>query len=82
NGDMLRRKIGAAVVAVRRAGAVPTFDAINHFFFISQMVVPGSSYWNLGIGAQKGDVEADAEGIETMQNLGANMAWLLNKVQE
>jgi len=80
NSDMFRRKVGVAVVAVRRAGAVPTFDAINHFFLISQMVVPGSSYWNLGIGHRKGEVENDAEGMRTMEDLGRNMAWLLKKL--
>jgi multimeric flavodoxin WrbA len=80
NNDMLRRKAGAAVVAVRRAGAIHAFDSINHFFFISQMVVPGSSYWNVGIGREKGDVEKDGEGISTMKVLGENMAWLLKKI--
>lgn len=82
NGHILRRKIGAAVVAARRAGTLPVFDALNHFFFINQMVVPGSIYWNMAIGMQKGEVENDAEGIQTMKILGENMAWLLQKVQE
>ena len=73
NGNMLRRKVGAAVVAARRAGAVFTHDAINHFFFISEMVVPGSTYWNMGFG----DVQNDTEGEKTMRDLGKNMAWLL-----
>jgi multimeric flavodoxin WrbA len=81
NKDMFKRKVGAAVVAVRRAGAMPTFDAINHFFLISQMIVPGSSYWNIGIGHKKGDVEGDGEGMETMETLGRNMAWLLKKLK-
>lgn len=80
NDEMFKRKVGAAVVAVRRAGGIPTFDAINHFFFINQMIVPGSSYWNIGIGLNKGDVEKDEEGIETMDYLGINMAWLLKKI--
>ena len=80
NGDIFKRKVGAAVVAVRRAGGIPTFDAINHFFLISQMIVPGSSYWNVGIGLQKGDVEKDEEGLKTMEDLGKNMAWLLKKI--
>jgi multimeric flavodoxin WrbA len=80
NDDMFRRKAGAAVVAVRRAGAIHVFDSINHFFFISQMVVPGSSYWNIGIGREKGDVEKDDEGLQTMSTLGSNMAWLLQKI--
>lgn len=80
NGDLFKRKVGAAVVAVRRAGGIPTFDAINHFFLISQMIVPGSSYWNVGIGLAKGDVEKDEEGMKTMEDLGRNMAWLLKKI--
>ena len=79
NSFMLKRKIGAAVVAVRRAGAIHAFDTINHFFLISQMIVPGSSYWNIGIGRAIGEVEQDEEGLETMQTLGRNMAWLLKK---
>ena len=82
NGDMLARKVGAAVVAVRRAGAIHVFNSINHFFFIGQMIVPGSSYWNLGMGRQKGEVESDEEGIQTMKDLGRNMAWLLKKLKE
>lgn len=81
NEDMLRRKVGAAVVAVRRAGAIHAFNSINHFFFISQMIVPGSSYWNIGIGREKGQVESDEEGIRTMAVLGTNMAWLLKKIR-
>ena len=79
NGGIFRRKVGAAVVAVRRAGAMHAFDTLNHFFLISEMIVPGSSYWNIGIGLEKGDVEKDLEGIQTMKTLGQNMAWLLKK---
>ena len=82
NQDMLRRKVGASVVAVRRAGAIHAFDTMNHFFFISQMIVPGSSYWNIGLGLAPGDVEKDDEGIMTMRTLGANMAWLMKKINE
>lgn len=80
NSDMLQRKVGAAVVAVRRAGAIHVFDSINHFFLISQMIVPGSFYWNLGIGMKPGEVDQDSEGLETMELLGRNMAWLLKKI--
>jgi multimeric flavodoxin WrbA len=80
NGDMFQRKVGAAVVAVRRAGAMHAFDSINHFFLIGQMIVPGSSYWNIGIGRTKGEVEQDDEGLRTMEALGQNMAWLLKKI--
>jgi multimeric flavodoxin WrbA len=82
NGDILRRKVGAAVVAVRRAGSIHVFDTLNHFFFISQMIVPGSVYWNMGIGRNIGEVEDDEEGIRTMTILGENMAWLLKKIQK
>jgi multimeric flavodoxin WrbA len=82
NGGLFKRKVGAAVVAVRRAGAIHVFDSINHFFLITQMIVPGSSYWNLGVGREKGDVDEDAEGIRTMRTLGANMAWLLKKTRD
>ena len=81
NGSMFARKVGAAVVSVRRGGAVTVFDTINHFFFIEEMVVPGSSYWNFAVGQHPGDVEGDNEGMKTMENLGKNMAWLMKKIQ-
>ena len=80
NGGLYKRKVGAAVVAVRRAGGIHVYDSINHFFGISNMYTVGSSYWNIGIGLEPGDVEGDEEGIRTMQNLGANMAWILQKI--
>ena len=80
NDRFLQRKVGAAVVAVRRAGAVNTFDALNHFFQSTHMVIPGSSYWNLAIGWEIGEVENDDEGMATMENLGKNIAWLLKKL--
>jgi len=80
NDNFLRRKVGAAVIAVRRGGAIHAFDSINHFFLIRQMIVPGSCYWNMGIGRDKGEVEDDAEGVRTMTVLGENMAWLLKKL--
>lgn len=80
-GHVLKHKVGAGVVAVRRAGEIHTFNSINSFFLISQMIVPGSSYWNIGVGKQPGDVLNDEEGLKTMQDLGENMAWLLNKLK-
>jgi multimeric flavodoxin WrbA len=80
NGNFLKRKVGAAVIAVRRGGAIHAFDSINHFFLIREMVVPGSCYWNMGIGKEKGSVENDEEGIRTMTVLGENMAWLIKKL--
>lgn len=81
NGDMFKRKAGAAIVAVRRGGSIHAFDSINHFFLISQMIIPGSSYWNMGFGLEKGDAKKDEEGLQTMATLGRNMAWLLKKIQ-
>ena len=79
NGNMFRRKVGAAVVAVRRGGEIHAFDTINHFFLIGEMIVPGSIYWNMGFGLDKGDAARDDEGLRTMTALGQNMAWLLKK---
>jgi multimeric flavodoxin WrbA len=81
NGSFFKRKLGAAVVAVRRGGAIHTFDTMNHFFLISQMIVPGSCYWNMGVGREKGQVLDDEEGVRTMRLLGQNMAWLLKKIK-
>ena len=80
NNDLFTRKVGAAVVAVRRGGEIHAFDTMNHFFLISQMIVPGSIYWNMSFGMDKGDVEKDEEGGRTMKTLGQNMAWLLKKL--
>ena len=80
NGHVWARKPGAAVVAVRRAGAMHAFDTINHFFLINEMLVVGSSYWNIGIGRNVGEVESDEEGMRTMRRLGENMAWVLERL--
>lgn len=82
NDFLFKRKVGAAVAAARRAGGIHVFDSINHLFLMSQMIVPGSSYWNIGLGREKGEVEKDEEGIQTMKALGKNMAWLLKKLHE
>jgi len=81
NDYLLARKVGAAAVVARRAGATFAFSGINFFFFIQQMIVPGSVYWNLGIGHEPGDVQKDAEGLVTFKTLGRNMAWLLKKLK-
>ena len=80
NGNPLARKVGAAVVAVRRGGAIHAFDSINHWFQINEMILIGSSYWNIGIGREIGEVEQDAEGMATMTDLGRTMAWALKKL--
>jgi multimeric flavodoxin WrbA len=78
--EMFKRKIGAGIVAVRRGGAIHAFSSLNLFFLINQMIVVGSSYWNIGIGRNVGDVNDDGEGVQTMKTLGQNMAWLMKKV--
>lgn len=80
NGGLLRRKVGAGIAVARRAGAIHAFDSLNHFFLINEMIIPGSSYWNVLYGLEPGDVDGDMEGIETMKILGVNMAWLLKKI--
>jgi multimeric flavodoxin WrbA len=80
-GNALARKVGAAVVVARRAGAIHAFDSINHWFQINQMIVVGSTYWNVGVGREIGDVEGDEEGQATMRDLGRNMAWALKKLR-
>jgi multimeric flavodoxin WrbA len=82
NGGLLKRKLGAAVVAVRRGGGIHVFDTINHLFQINGMIVVGATYWNLGIGRNFGEVLNDAEGIRNMTALGENIAWLLRKIHE
>ncbi|MDN5357722.1 MAG: hypothetical protein PWR17_891 [Candidatus Methanomethylophilaceae archaeon] len=81
DGNPLRKKVGAAVVAVRRAGAIHVFDSINHFFLINEMIIPGSTYWNMSLAKAPGDYENDTEGVATMKALGENMAWLLKKLE-
>jgi len=77
----LRRKVGAGLVAARRGGAIHTFDSLNHFFLINEMLVVGSCYWNDGYGGPIGAVEAnDAEATKTAQTLGQNIAWTLKKL--
>ena len=80
-GNPLKKKLGAAVISVRRTGAIHAFDSINHFFLINEMIIPGSSYWNIGVAGQKGEVINDEEGMQTMRVLGDNIAWLLKKLK-
>lgn len=79
NDNMLARKPGACLVAVRRGGAIHALDSMNHLFLIGEMILVGSSYWNIGIGGASGAVSEDTEGLETMQRLGENLAWVLER---
>lgn len=82
NGGLLRRKIGAAVVAKRRGGAVNVMDGINHLFLINQMIVPGSTYWNMGLGSARLDVLDDEEGLRNMRDLGEQIVWLFRMMEQ
>ncbi|KOH45651.1 flavodoxin family protein [Sunxiuqinia dokdonensis] len=82
NGHLLKRKVGAGLLAVRRGGQLHAFNTLNNFFLISQMIVPGSSYWNFAVGGPQGAVLDDEEGLEIMSTLGENMAWLLKKLKD
>jgi multimeric flavodoxin WrbA len=81
NGRLFSRKIGAAIVVNRRGGATSAFDSINHLFLISKMIVPGSTYWNFGVGGNKGEVENDAEALANMKDLGETITWLVQKLR-
>jgi len=82
NGGLFRRKIGAAVVAARRGGGTHAFDTINHMFLMSGAIIPGSIYWNLGFGLDKGEVKKDEEGLRNMVDLGQAIAWLGKAIQQ
>jgi multimeric flavodoxin WrbA len=81
NDQAFTGKLGAAVVAVRRGGATHAYDTINHMFQMSRMILPGSTYWNMGFGQQKGDVLEDEEGFANMRHLGKSIDWLGRNVK-
>jgi multimeric flavodoxin WrbA len=81
NDSMLRHKVGASVVAVRRSGGLPTFDQLNNFLNYAEMLIPTSNYWNVIHGRAPGEVTQDIEGVQIMRVLGKNMAWLMKLVQ-
>lgn len=80
NGSFLSRKIGAAVTVARRAGMMPAFHSINNFFFINDMIVPGSQYWNVAVAKEPGEVKNDDEGYKIVTRLAENMIWLHEKI--
>ena len=81
NGAMLRHKVGASVVAVRRSGGLPTFNQLNNFLCYSEMLLPSSNYWNVIHGTRPGEATQDEEGKQIMRTLGKNMAWLMKLVE-
>lgn len=82
NPGLLRRKVGASVAAVRRGGGLTAVDTMNHFLLNKEMLVVGSTYWNMVYGKEVGEVLQDREGMDNMRNLGENMAWLLNELKK
>ena len=80
--NMTGIKVGAAIAAARRGGALHTLDAMNHFFMLQNMFIVGSTYWPMAYGQMPGDVQKDEEGLATMSNLGQNMAYLLKALEE
>jgi len=82
DGKTMKHKVGAAVAAARRGGALQAVDTMNHFFLNHEMYVAGSTYWNMAYGQMPGDVNQDEEGLNNMRNLGQNMAFLLNALRE
>jgi len=81
NGGMFRHKVGASVVAVRRAGGIPTFDQLNNYIAYSEMVMATSNYWNVAYGTAPGDAARDEEGMQIMSVLGKNMAWIMKLIE-
>lgn len=81
NDSILRHKVGASVVAVRRSGGLTTFNELNNYINYSEMIMPNSNYWNVIHGTQPGESLKDEEGIQIMRVLGKNMAWCLNLVE-
>lgn len=79
NKNMLRSKVGASVVAVRRSGGIPTFNQLNNFLNYSEMMIPTSNYWHVIHGLKPGEALQDAEGVQIMEILGKNMATMLKQ---
>lgn len=82
NGNLFRHKVGVSVAAVRRAGGVPALDQMNKYILYAEMIMPGSTYWNILYGRVPGDGANDGEGLQTMRSLGQNMAWIMNLVEK
>ena len=81
NKGMLRHKVGASVVAVRRSGGLPAFEQLNNYLCYSEMLIPTSNYWNVIHGTKPGEALKDEEGVQIMRVLGRNMAWLMKLVE-
>jgi multimeric flavodoxin WrbA len=80
NGDLFSRKVGGPITVARRAGQNFTYAQLLYWFLINDMIVPGSTYWNVAIGKAPGDVQNDTEAIETVQRFAQNLAWVAKKL--
>lgn len=81
NGNLFSRKLGGAVAVARRAGENFTFAQLVYWFLINDMIVPGSTYWNVGIAREPGEVKQDTEAMETVSRFGENLAWLAKRLE-
>ena len=81
NGNMMRHKVGSSLVAVRRSGGTATFDQLNHYLLISEMIVPASNYWNVIHGAAPGEIKEDGEGVQILNVMCENMIWILRSLE-
>lgn len=81
NGGLYRHKVGAGVIAVRRAGGIPAYNQLNNYIGYSEMLMPTSNYWNVVFGTKPSDTLKDEEGVQIMRILGKNMAWLMKLVE-
>lgn len=82
NGNLFRHKVGASLAAVRRSGGLPTFNQMNNYLNYSEMIIPTSNYWNVIHGTRPGDIHQDAEGVQIMEVLGQNMAWIMKVIDQ
>lgn len=80
NGNFFSRKLGGPIVVARRAGHNFTLAQLLYWFMINDMVVPGSSYWNIAFGRELGEVENDDEGLQTIDRFAENLAWLADRL--
>lgn len=81
-GRIFENKVGGAMVVARRAGHNFTLAQLLFFFLSQGMIIPGSTYWNIAFGREKGEVAKDEEGLQTARNFGKKMVWLIRRVKD
>jgi len=80
-GRVFEKKVGGAMVVARRAGHNFTLAQLLFFFLHQGMIIPGSTYWNVAFGREKGELSKDEEGLQTARNFGKKMIWLIKKIK-